>query len=229
VGSFLSGGIDSTVVAALAKRHNPNLLTFTASFERSGYSEADVAAESAKALGVEHIITTVSADDMMQTLPLIVWYLDDPVADPALVPLYFVAREARKHVKVVLSGEGADELFGGYQIYHEPILTASFRPDAHGAAPRPGPGRYRVAGGPARQGPAPPRLHPDRGALLRQRADLPQRRDGPVQGVRSGDLAHRRHRRALPGHHPPRRPDPNAVHRSVHLAARATSSSRPTR
>jgi asparagine synthase (glutamine-hydrolysing) len=126
VGSFLSGGIDSTVVAALAKRLNPNLLTFTASFERSGYSEADVAAESAKALGVEHIITTVSAEDMMQTLPLIVWYLDDPVADPALVPLYFVAREARKHVKVVLSGEGADELFGGYQIYHEPISLRAF-------------------------------------------------------------------------------------------------------
>ena len=58
---------------------------------------------------------------MMDTLPLIVWYLDDPVADPALVPLYFVAREARKHVKVVLSGEGADELFGGYNIYREPM------------------------------------------------------------------------------------------------------------
>ena len=58
---------------------------------------------------------------MMQILPLIVWYLDDPVADPALVPLYFIAREARKHVKVVLSGEGADELFGGYTIYREPI------------------------------------------------------------------------------------------------------------
>ena len=57
----------------------------------------------------------------MDTLPLIVWYLDDPVADPALVPLYFVASEARKHVKVVLSGEGADELFGGYNIYREPL------------------------------------------------------------------------------------------------------------
>ena len=60
---------------------------------------------------------------------MIVWYLDDPVADPALVPLYFIAREARKHVKVVLSGEGADELFGGYTIYREPIslrrLTAA--------------------------------------------------------------------------------------------------------
>ena len=62
----------------------------------------------------------------MDALPLIVWYLDDPVADPALVPLYFVAREARKHVKVVLSGEGADELFGGYTIYKEPLSLAPF-------------------------------------------------------------------------------------------------------
>jgi asparagine synthase (glutamine-hydrolysing) len=63
---------------------------------------------------------------MMDALPLIVWYLDDPVADPALVPLWFVAREARQHVKVVLSGEGADELFGGYTIYREPISLAPF-------------------------------------------------------------------------------------------------------
>ncbi len=120
VGAFLSGGIDSTAIAALAKRSNPDLITFTTGFERQGYSEVDVAAETAAALGVRHVIRTVSAQDLMDTLPLIVWYLDDPVADPALVPLYFVAREARKHVKVVLSGEGADELFGGYNIYREP-------------------------------------------------------------------------------------------------------------
>jgi asparagine synthase (glutamine-hydrolysing) len=126
VGSFLSGGIDSTVVAALAKRHNPNLLTFTTGFERAGFSEIDVAAESAAAIGVEHIVKVVTAEEMMSTLPLIVWYLDDPVADPALVPLYFIAREARKHVKVVLSGEGADELFGGYTIYREPISLRPF-------------------------------------------------------------------------------------------------------
>ncbi|MDP9116452.1 MAG: asparagine synthase (glutamine-hydrolyzing), partial [Actinomycetota bacterium] len=119
VGAFLSGGIDSTAIAALARRHNPKLLTFTTGFERSGFSEIDVAAESAAAIGVEHITKVVTADEMMQSLPLIVWYLDDPVADPALVPLYFIAREARKHVKVVLSGEGADELFGGYTIYRE--------------------------------------------------------------------------------------------------------------
>ena len=63
---------------------------------------------------------------MMDALPLIVWYLDDPVADPALVPLWFIAREARNYVKVVLSGEGADELFGGYTIYREPLSLAPF-------------------------------------------------------------------------------------------------------
>ena len=62
----------------------------------------------------------VDARMMMDALPRIVWHLDDPVADPALVPLYFVARAARQHVTVALSGEGADELFAGYRIYREP-------------------------------------------------------------------------------------------------------------
>ncbi|WP_353647854.1 asparagine synthase (glutamine-hydrolyzing) [Nakamurella sp. A5-74] len=138
VGSFLSGGIDSTAIAALAKRYNPDLLTFTSGFERAGYSEVDVAAESAAAIGVEHIVRVVSEEELTSTLPLIVWYLDDPVADPALVPLYFVANEARKRVKVVLSGEGADELFGGYNIYREPAslkrLTALPSPLRKGLA-----------------------------------------------------------------------------------------------
>ena len=132
VGAFLSGGIDSTAIAALAKRHNENLLTFTTGFEREGFSEIDVAAESAAAIGVRHITKVVGPQEFMDTLPLIVWYLDDPVADPALVPLYFIAREARKHVKVVLSGEGADELFGGYTIYKEPLSLKPFE-----ALPRP--------------------------------------------------------------------------------------------
>ena len=126
VGSFLSGGIDSTAIATLAKRHNPNLLTFTTGFEREGYSEVDVAAESAAAIGAEHIVKVVSPEEYADAVPKIMWYLDDPVADPSLVPLYFVAAEARKHVKVVLSGEGADELFGGYTIYKEPLSLAPF-------------------------------------------------------------------------------------------------------
>jgi asparagine synthase (glutamine-hydrolysing) len=126
VGSFLSGGIDSTAIAALAKRYNPKLMTFTVGFEREGFSEIDVAAESARAIGVEHITRVVTPEEFAESIPLVVWYLDDPVADPALVPLWFVAREARKHVKVVLSGEGADELFGGYNIYREPLSLAAF-------------------------------------------------------------------------------------------------------
>ncbi|AQA24835.1 asparagine synthase [Rhodococcus sp. MTM3W5.2] len=126
VGSFLSGGIDSTAIAALAIRHNPNLITFTTGFEREGYSEVDVAAESAAAIGAKHVVKVVSPTEFANAIPEIIWYLDDPVADPALVPLYFVAKEARKHVKVVLSGEGADELFGGYTIYREPLSLKPF-------------------------------------------------------------------------------------------------------
>ena len=126
VGAFLSGGIDSTAIAALAKRYNPKLMTFTTGFEREGFSEIDVAAESAAAIGVEHVTKVVTAEEFAAAIPLVVWYLDDPVADPALVPLYFIAREARKHVKVVLSGEGADALLGGYNIYREPLSLAAF-------------------------------------------------------------------------------------------------------
>ena len=126
VGAFLSGGIDSTAIAALAIRHNPRLITFTTGFEREGFSEVDVAIASAEAIGARHVAKVVSPAEFVEALPEIVWYLDEPVADPALVPLFFIAREARKHVKVVLSGEGADELFGGYTIYREPLSLRPF-------------------------------------------------------------------------------------------------------
>lgn len=121
VGAFLSSGIDSTAVVALAREFNPNILTFTVGFDVPGYSEIDVAQESARYLDLTTIPTKIGPTEMMEALPKIVWHLDDPVADPALVPLYFVAREAAKHVTVVLSGEGADEFFGGYTIYREPL------------------------------------------------------------------------------------------------------------
>src|SRR5699024_10121804 len=112
-----SGGIDSSAIVALAKQINPGIKTFTVGFGREGYSEVDLAKETADALGVENISYTVTPQEFVEELPKIVWHLDDPVADPAAIPLYFAAREAGKHVKVVLSGEGADELFGGYNIY----------------------------------------------------------------------------------------------------------------
>lgn len=178
VGAFLSGGIDSTAIAALAKRSNPNLITFTTGFDRAGYSEVDVAAESAAAIGVRHVVKTVSAQELMDTLPLIVWYLDDPVADPALVPLYFVAREARKHVKVVLSGEGADELFGGYNIYREPI---SLRPIT--ALPSP------LRRGLAKVGQALPEGFRGKDLLRRGAIDLHERYYGNARIFREQQLA----------------------------------------
>jgi asparagine synthase (glutamine-hydrolysing) len=120
VGAFLSGGIDSSTIVALASELHPSLKTFTVGFEREGFSEIDVAVQTAAALNVENIHYLVKPEEFMKEIPKIIWHMDDPVADPAAVPLYFVAREAAKHVTVVLSGEGADELFGGYNIYHEP-------------------------------------------------------------------------------------------------------------
>ncbi|HET7578734.1 MAG TPA: asparagine synthase (glutamine-hydrolyzing) [Bacillales bacterium] len=126
VGAFLSSGIDSTSIVALAKEIHPGLKTFSVGFERDGYNEADIAAQSAEKLGVENHRKVITAEEFVQELPKIIWHMDDPVADPAAVPLYFVAREASKHVKVVLSGEGADELFGGYNIYREPLALKWF-------------------------------------------------------------------------------------------------------
>lgn len=120
VGSFLSGGIDSSIIASIAKEFHPAIKTFSVGFQREGFSEIDVAKETAEKLGVENISYVITPEEYMNEVPKIMWHMDDPLADPACVPLYFVAREARKHVTVVLSGEGADELFGGYNIYREP-------------------------------------------------------------------------------------------------------------
>jgi len=125
VGAFLSSGIDSTAIVALAREFNPNILTFTVGFDVDGYSEIGVAQDSARHLGVTTIPTVIGPQDMMDALPKIVWHLDDPVADPSLVPLYFVAKKAAEHVTVVLSGEGSDEFFGGYTIYREPLSLNS--------------------------------------------------------------------------------------------------------
>lgn len=120
IGSFLSGGIDSTIVAALAKQVKPDIKTFSVGFNEGLYSETEVARETAARLGLEHLSYTISAEEYIDNLPEIMRNLPDPLADPACVPLFFAAREAKKHVTGVLSGEGADEVFGGYNIYREP-------------------------------------------------------------------------------------------------------------
>ena len=119
VGSFLSGGIDSGIIAALAQKNmgTRKLATFTIGFDE--VTEAREAEITARHIGTDHTATTISSEEYFRELPKIVWHFDEPVADPAAAALYFVAREARKKVKVVMSGEGADELFGGYNIYLE--------------------------------------------------------------------------------------------------------------
>ena len=123
VGAFLSGGVDSATLCALAAESVPGLLTFTVGFEHEGYSEIDLAMSTATALGLKSVPYVISPEEFVACLPRIVWHLDDPMADAAAVPLWFAAREARKHVKVVLSGEGADELFGGYGVYYQPGMV----------------------------------------------------------------------------------------------------------
>src|SRR5262249_3070843 len=88
-----------------------------------GYSGIDRAQETAAAIGVRSIPYLITREEFFRHLPQVIWHLDDPMADAAAVPLWFVAREAAKHVKVVLSGEGSDELFGGYAIYHQPAVV----------------------------------------------------------------------------------------------------------
>lgn len=120
VGSFLSSGIDSTTIVALAKEIKPDLKTFTVGFERDGFNEITIAKETAEYLGVRNIHYTITPEEYLNELPKIIWHMDEPIADPSAIPLYFASRMASEHVKIVLSGEGADELFGGYGIYREP-------------------------------------------------------------------------------------------------------------
>ncbi len=127
VGAFLSGGVDSATLCALAAESVPGLMTFTVGFDAEGYSEIDHAEATATALGLTSVPYVISADEFVASLPRIIWHLDDPMADAAAVPLWFAAREARKHVKVVLSGEGADELFGGYGVYYQPGVVRAGR------------------------------------------------------------------------------------------------------
>jgi asparagine synthase (glutamine-hydrolysing) len=136
VGAFLSGGVDSAAVCALAAETRPGMPTFTAAFEREGYSEIEQAEEIAETLGLDNISYVITPQEFVSKLPQIIWHLDDPMADAAAVPLWFIAREARKHVKVALSGEGADELFGGNGVYYQPaaVRAATKLPGARSSA-----------------------------------------------------------------------------------------------
>ena len=120
VGSFLSSGVDSSIVATLSDVDK----TFTVGYDYKKYSEIDYAKELSSKIGVKNISKKISKEEYFNKFGDIQYYMDEPLADPAAAALYFVANTASKHVKVALSGEGADEIFGGYNIYHEPYSVS---------------------------------------------------------------------------------------------------------
>ena len=113
-GAFLSGGIDSSTIVALMSRHNSKVKTFSVGFSEDSYSELDYADEVAAHFGTEHHEIVVAHRDIIDRLPQLVAYRDAPVSEPADVPIYLLACEAARSVKMVLTGEGSDELLGGY-------------------------------------------------------------------------------------------------------------------
>lgn len=123
VGCFLSGGVDSSLITCEMAHRQPAVQCFTVGYAEEAYSELPAARAAAQALGVPLTETTVTADDFFAANRAIQWYLDEPMPNPAEVPLYFLCKAARQRVKVVLSGEGADELFGGYNIYRDPFTA----------------------------------------------------------------------------------------------------------
>ena len=113
-GAFLSGGLDSSTIVALMTRHNSNVRTFSVGFGEGGYSELAYANVVARHFGTQHHELTVNFDDIVANLPKLVGYRDAPVSEPSDIPIYMLAREASKSVKMVLTGEGSDEVLGGY-------------------------------------------------------------------------------------------------------------------
>jgi len=126
VGSFLSSGIDSSYMAACLAKENPDIKTFTVGFaEYEGErDEISWARELADELHIENNSKHIGEEEYWESLPRVQWHMDEPSADPSAVALYFVDQEAAKKVKAVLSGEGADEFFGGYRIYQTPFANA---------------------------------------------------------------------------------------------------------
>lgn len=117
LGVFLSGGVDSSAVTALAARHAPAVSAFSIGFDDPAFDESAKAREAAQALGVSHTVTTLTLRDALDLMPEIVGRLDEPMGDVSLVPTALLCRETRQHVTVALGGDGADELFAGYDPF----------------------------------------------------------------------------------------------------------------
>ena len=128
VGVFLSGGLDSTAVAAIARqRLGPSLNSFTLGFDVPSFDEREHAAHAAREIGTRHHVLMITPELFLEGLRTLAPLLDEPIADQSLVPTYLLARHARTLVKVVLVGEGSDELFAGYPTYPGGVLAARYR------------------------------------------------------------------------------------------------------
>jgi asparagine synthase (glutamine-hydrolysing) len=118
LGVFLSGGLDSSTIAALAQRTiSRPVETFAVGYSEAEFSELSYARQVAASLGAHHRDVVLGMDDFFDALPKLIWHEDEPLAWPSSVPLFFVSKLAAQHVKVVLTGEGSDELFAGYERY----------------------------------------------------------------------------------------------------------------
>lgn len=120
VGSFLSSGVDSSLIAKLSSVDK----TFTVGYDNNKYSEIDYAKEFSDKINVSNVSKKISKEEYFKEFSNVQYYMDEPLADASAVMLYFLSKTASKHVKVCLSGEGADEIFGGYNIYHEPYSVS---------------------------------------------------------------------------------------------------------
>ena len=137
LGMFLSGGLDSSAIAALmSKMIDRPLQTFSVAFKQRAFSELDYARQVARAIKADAHEVVIDDQDFFGALPQLIWHEDEPIAHPSSIPLYFVSVLARDHVKVVLTGEGSDELLAGYGKY--PRALANWHAGAaYGLLPRP--------------------------------------------------------------------------------------------
>lgn len=118
IGSYLSGGVDSSYVVGTAMPDK----TFSVGFDYDDFDETSMAKDLSKMLGITNYSKKISPDEFFDVLPTIMYHSDEPHANLSAVPLYFLSKKAREQVKVVLSGEGADEMFAGYDEYNDPTL-----------------------------------------------------------------------------------------------------------
>ena len=127
LGMFLSGGVDSSAIAAITKRLTDSpVKTFSVGYAEERYSELSYAAQVATFIGTDHHEIRVGIDEFFNALPQLIWHEDEPITWPSSVSLHFVSKLAAEQVKVVLTGEGSDELFGGYERYRWTILNRRF-------------------------------------------------------------------------------------------------------